>query len=681
MIDAVRTMALDYLVGELAGEELPDDAENWYQNLCRNSPGRMFPYLVEDSGKIATVYILEKCSDDLVRLSIQDIVDDVGGAGKGCTPDKLPFMRPSGSQSAQVGSVFKRSYDKTKGGGPSEKILVTTMNYFADVAKADNPWSPYFQDILNILDCSSIQLPGGEMLNWRESGYANMLACAVDRIGPQKGTVMLAVRDSKGLLPGENALYLEYLLTEKLAGERYATLQAPAKEKETCYLCGSSGVTVYPNALRGAGINLSNVDRAGAFSGVNTVEAWKRFALCGSCADLLYVYKFHVLKKSGPKKDRLPFSARIAGDNALVIPSFIPGLPVKDRLEVLREVKDYVENISVNVEQDEDWLLELLKDKRAVLNLLILWADIGQEIANVTGMIADVLPSRLRELSEMNATAMEWKHPMFPQVPLRQGQTNFKPDLSLRALRPLFLRPGGKKAESANKSKQLFQLKRLVAACVYHYSRIPEDRFWEEIMTTARWYWLEALEQKDGHRGLLYEGMGKKGPYLTAAGWIRHLNWWLYYLKQVGCMEMEKEYFKPGMGELKSYFGPESSINTAEKAFAFLLGVLYGKLLQVQGARGVNVSANALSWLKRLTLQGKDLPELYTKIREKLLAYETEKSEKVRNLIAEIGRLGVKLGDAIKLNETQTNYYLLLGQSMTTDILPVDEKNKGGSSK
>lgn len=46
MIDAVRTTALDYLAGELTGEELPADLENWYQNLCRNSPG-----------KIETVYI------------------------------------------------------------------------------------------------------------------------------------------------------------------------------------------------------------------------------------------------------------------------------------------------------------------------------------------------------------------------------------------------------------------------------------------------------------------------------------------------------------------------------------------------------------------------------------------------------------------------------------------------
>ena len=92
-----------------------------------------------------------------------------------------------------------------------------------------------------------------------------------------------------------------------------------------------------------------------------------------------------------------------------------------------------------------------------------------------------------------------------------------------------------------------------------------------------------------------------------------------------------------------------------------MLGILYGKLMEVQGARGVNVSANALTWLKRLTLKGKDLQELYIKIRSKLLAYETERSAKVRELVSEIGNLGIRLGDRITLDEISTNYYLLLG--------------------
>ncbi|MFH1077237.1 MAG: TM1802 family CRISPR-associated protein, partial [Pseudomonadota bacterium] len=170
------------------------------------------------------------------------------------------------------------------------------------------------------------------------------------------------------------------------------------------------------------------------------------------------------------------------------------------------------------------------------------------------------------------------------------------------------------------------------------------------------------------------EGKKKTGePYRTAAGWIRHIVWWLYYFKRLEVMKMEDKFYEPQMERLKPYFGLESGIDSPQKAYAFLLGALYGKVLQVQGAKGVNVGANALTWLKRLTLKGRDLPELYVKIREKLLAYETEKSEDVRELIAEIGNLGWRLGDNIELGEISTNYYLLLGQSLTTTILPKKE--------
>jgi CRISPR-associated protein Csh1 len=95
--------------------------------------------------------------------------------------------------------------------------------------------------------------------------------------------------------------------------------------------------------------------------------------------------------------------------------------------------------------------------------------------------------------------------------------------------------------------------------------------------------------------------------------------------------------------------------------------------MQIQGAKGVNVSSNALTWLKRLTLTGSDLPELYVKIRGKLLAYNAEGNEALRAVIKEIGILGNKLGDEIKLAQTSCCYFLLLGQSLTVDILPGKE--------
>jgi len=55
------------------------------------------------------------------------------------------------------------------------------------------------------------------------------------------------------------------------------------------------------------------------------------------------------------------------------------------------------------------------------------------------------------------------------------------------------------------------------------------------------------------------------------------------------------------------------------------------------------------------------------------LSYETETNQRVRELIHEIGRLGALLGDQIDLDNTATCYFLLLGQSITVDVLPSKE--------
>ena len=660
MINAMRTLAMDYLFDKLGDKNNPlQDLEEWYRDLRNNHLQRLFPFLVESGENIEKVYILERdVEEDMVRLVPEDMTEEKA--------TWLPFMRPSGPQGAQVGPVIKRS----QGGGPSAKILKTTMESFEELAKDNKPWSPYFREIVESLHRLRLKLPDNSIVNCKDNGYENLLAAAVDRIGRQKQTVFLTVRDNNGYLPGQQPEYLTYLMTEKLAGTRYVTGNTPANDNQTCPLCGISGISVFPNALKGAGINLSNVDRVGAFPGIDIAQAWKRYPLCGACADLLYIYKFHFLKKDSNGKN--PFITGIAGDNAVVIP--FATVDYKVRQYIWRKVKDFVKTASSDVEADEDTILEILGNEKGILNLTFLWATVGQNIEDVTGMIINVPPTRLVELSKVNGESRDWRHPLFPQTFLRIKGSNFNADLSLKALRVLFYRPGGKKAKDANISMKLRQLRRNIADSVYRKTKIPELRFWEEVMTTGRWYWLEAIGNGSAY-GLLNEGKKKTGePYLTAAGWIRHLCWWLYYFKKLEVMNMEKNFYEPQMERLKPYFGPESGIDSPQKAYAFLLGVLYGKVLQVQGARGVNVGANALTWLKRLTLKGRDLPELYVKIREKLLAYETERSKDVRELIVEIGRLGVQLGDKIELEETPTNYYLLLGQSLTTTILPKKEE-------
>ena len=41
---------------------------------------------------------------------------------------------------------------------------------------------------------------------------------------------------------------------------------------------------------------------------------------------------------------------------------------------------------------------------------------------------------------------------------------------------------------------KLRQLRKGIAASVYHKTEISAPRLWEEAMTTARWYWLDAIK-------------------------------------------------------------------------------------------------------------------------------------------------------------------------------------------
>jgi CRISPR-associated protein Csh1 len=665
MISAMRTLALDYLFEELDGGHPPVNLDAWYRELRCKSLEKLFPFLVESTEGAEKVYVISQpaqCS--FAELSVQDMKPEIA--------PYLPFVKMPGPRDAQAGPIIKRSYSKEKGAGPTSATLSATMASFSAITKESKPWSGYFAEVVKVLSCPEVKLEDGSMLNWQSLGYQSMLEGVVQTVDFRKNGALVSVKDAHGNFPAQRTEYVDYLRHEKLAGDRYVTKKASARIGVTCPLCREAKVQVFPNALKGAGLNFKNVDREGAFPGLDINAAWKGYSLCAPCADLLYIYKNHVLKKVGPKRERIPFMARVAGERALIVPFCTTH--ARARQQLLRNVIRFINGIPDDVGEDEQDLLDLLKDEKSLLNLHFLWADIGQDIDNVRGVLTDVPPSRLSELSEFNLSSKDWEHPVFPRVKLKNDKLDFRANLSLNALYPLFLRPGGKKAQSSNESRRLFQLRRTVAAAVYHKSPLPMQRFWDELMITANGYWLQAMEDKEAFWGLLIEGEGKRGPYLTAAGWIRHVAWWLHYFRCVEVMEMAESFFEPRMERLKPYFGRESGIDTQEKAFAFLTGILYGRLLEVQGARGVNVSSNALTWLKRLTLKGKDLPELYVKIREKLLAYESEKSRKVRELISEIGILGVKLGDSIELSQTQTSYYLLLGQSMARTVLKKDEE-------
>ena len=296
MLQAMTTQAADYLFLRLDKSETETNTHEWYRRKKNDAPEVIFPFLVESSGLIEQIYIIEKQDSD-VFLSVSDIKPELEQA--------LPFVKPSGSQGAQVGPVLKRTYDRKKGASPSPKILNTTMKHFQELAEKPSDWSKYFQGVLSILSEKKIKLPDGEECDWNESGYQSMLECVVNKIGQTNGTVFITVRNAEGKLPGFVREYQDYLMTEVIAGDRYLTGKISAIKDAECPLCGKTNTVVYPNALKGSGINLTNMDRVGRFPGLSIAHAWKSFPLCVDCADLLYVYKNHVIQKKGGKQSTI----------------------------------------------------------------------------------------------------------------------------------------------------------------------------------------------------------------------------------------------------------------------------------------------------------------------------------------------------------------------------------------
>lgn len=674
MLTAMRIQALDYLFRDIENGNPPNDLENWYLQIKKEAPEEIFQYLVEDSGNVKTLYIIEKREEDQhPRLYIEEVRDDI--------KRYLPFIK-SPSNGPQFGTLFKRTYNASKKTfTPQPNRIKLTINNFIKIAEQNEKWASYFAEISDLLALKIIQLADGRIINCDERGYAYCLDYIVQEIDDNKDTSFVTVKDKNGRLPGQVPEYIEYLTKEFITGKRYLTKKIQAKNDTVCSLCGKSDIAVFPNALSGAGINLTNVDRAGRFPGMHIANAWKGFSACADCADLLYIYKNHALKKRGPKKNIRPFTAPIAGDTALVIPACTT--EPSQRFQIWDSVNDYIVSAQKgDVGFEEETLLDILRQQKGLLNLTFLWCTIGQSLEKVTGVITDVPPSRLNQLSDFNEEETpKWKHPFFPKMLLKDARHDLTIDLTLKGFKSLFYRPGGKKAP--NLTRRLSELKRLLAEAVYHgktFSVKNQKRLWDEIVITAQWWWRDAVKRGETY-GLLNPGKGKNGPYLTAAGWVRHWAWWLYYFKKLGVLQMENKFYEPQWDELNAYMGPESGIDSQAKAFAFLLGVIYGRLIFLQESAGFRVSV--LTWVKRFTIDGHDLPELYKKVQAKLLEYRQvpdEKSKKMftknfHKVVEESALLGARLGDRIELNSNLTCYYLLLGLSLSNKIIKKKEND------
>lgn len=210
MLDILQNLALCHLWKNLEGNRpLPDDLRQWFVREKDKDPGRFFPFLVEPSGKIEKFYSLSQSPDDEDAALLESA--DLGSLGENAA-SFLPFNKPSGPRSPQIGPVIKRSYSKQKGAGPTLQIITSTLNNFEKFSTSENEWAGYFQDCYQVFSHKKLYY-AGEPHECKHNAFHT----AVEII-PESKPVFLTFKSPNGL-PGQISEYKNYLAT-MLDGEK-----------------------------------------------------------------------------------------------------------------------------------------------------------------------------------------------------------------------------------------------------------------------------------------------------------------------------------------------------------------------------------------------------------------------------------------------------------------------------
>lgn len=546
----------------------------------------------------------------------------------------FPFRRPSGPRSPQVGPVIKRSLDAKKNVTPNATTLAATFARFESIAASELAVAPVYRAALAAL--------GGDA-----STRVTRAAAALGAIVEKK-----TVYASLGAPPGGDPRYAAHLLGV-IRSELYGIdEEAPVAPCPACGRQARLGAT----ALKGAKVNFLNMDNHGVFPGFDAERAGDRFALCAACADAIAGTYIRL-------KDDL--RVIVAGSPALVLPYVHDDGAAASRRSAMGVVEQARK--AKGTARFEGALLDALAKEDTLASFHVLWATAGDSLDDVSGFVTDVPCTRLAHLSRVNLAANRWREAVFPAR--RVGDF----DLALSLVAEVLKHPGGDRVKRRN-GEHLASLRRAIARSVYLSAPMDARALSSELRDIIADHLVDpTADERFLARNLTQEATPKKpdAPVIVnAASWVRHAALLLHYLRHLEVLPaMSTEaHYTPRSERLQRLLAPPSGVDSDAKMFAFVLGVLFGRLLVIQSAKGVNARSNALPWLRRATLAGPELPGLYVKVREKLAEYEAERDVRVREVIYDLSALGQRLGTAIPLDADTTMYFLFLGQALAGEV-------------
>ena len=434
-----------------------------------------------------------------------------------------------------------------------------------------------------------------------------------------------------------------------------------------CSLCHKE-TELFPNVLAGVGINIANVDKFGFFPGVTRKNAGKAFPICAPCAEALYAAKVHVFPK---------LIQTISGHRALIIPHLLGSEDWEEGLDIVTsDLKRLLRDVS-GAEQTESGILKDLSENKGVSTVTFIIGDVGgQSVENIRKVIPAVLPSRLSEISRA-IEAVNGANGKYP--PNHPWKSKYPPlNGNLRIIRDVLGSPkysqqkggGGRPPFKSSSIDTLDLLSAIFLKRIY-----PIKYILSEFSSKLSYDFLGALSNKDMNQ-----------PIYSIRNNIADMTYLLSFLDQLEVIRMDSgnnfvtKYLErhEGLKPLNDFLSVEAQgLDTGEKQYAFLVGLLFGKLISIQMAR--QVSANGLKWLKKLQLNHQDLMDIFVKTRSKLDDYSTPRSawsNEMRGVAEAIGALGADIGNW-SISRKEIPYYLCLGQSLSGYYLP----GKGGEGQ
>ncbi|MGO8746920.1 MAG: TM1802 family CRISPR-associated protein [Thermoguttaceae bacterium] len=624
------------------------------------------------------VYVLYRTAEGVARLDRRELDDGESW--------RLPFIKVA-PNAAYLTPVFKVERKK----GISESKRRTTNKLFSSLRELGGDTADYFTAVVEVLESTLFCTPGCADPAAVTDAFGAAVAAVVkcEERGAHGGSaeskkltplLCVAVDANGDVWPGDDTRHVRWLLATPERATIYQSTSLADPDDAECPLTGQRG-RLYSNALAGAGLNFVNGDFRGSFPAQREELAWVRAGLSAEAADMLYIYKNHVAPD---------YFDNIAGSKALVIPS----ANISDDVRRIR-FYDLVKRTigAARRENAERAVLRRFSDEASVAAISIVWASFGQKFEDARGFISGILPSRLADLERVNDEYNRRQSMLFP----RNNHYRRMLDLNLQLAAELLYRVGGAGVKRENQSQRRHGLLRELAGCVYHGHPLQPQLLWREIDATARAYLVMLLNNSElaGYQAG-YEGPAKvpKGrlPALTLNGWVRHWALILNYLSdpRIGVLEREEGVYKPKNEGLAPLFENADGLNTPAKQYVFLLGVLYGHLIYVQGDLAkFNVGAGALRLLRGGRIRADELDKLYKYTWMKLLEYEQASgvrygiSKRVHEINNELGILGIQLGDTVGLPDEKVPYYLMLGMALSYDFTKTEKSNgdntKGGN--